>query len=85
MKMWRALKEGRNEDARAVHDQIAAVLNVMGRYLGAHGRRTFCEVMQLRGLPVKRFPRWECLPFTDQERAELKQGLEETGVSLALP
>jgi len=85
VKMWRALKEGRNEDARKVHDQIAAVLQVMGRYLGAHGRRTFCEVMRLRGLPVKRFPRWECLPFTDQEREELKNGLAETGISLALP
>ncbi len=85
VQMWLALKEGRSEDARKYHDQIAAVLQVVGRYLGAHGRVTFQEIMQLRGLPVRKFPRWDCLPFTDKEREELKNGLIETGISLALP
>ncbi len=85
VQMWLALKEGRPEDARKVHDQIAAVLQVLGRYLGAHGRGVSFEVLRLRGLPVRKFPRWEVLPFNDQEREDLKNGLIEAGVSLTLP
>ncbi|HEX9879554.1 MAG TPA: dihydrodipicolinate synthase family protein [Candidatus Binatia bacterium] len=85
VQMWLALKEGRPEEARKVHDQISAVLQVVGRYMPAHGRGTFLEIMRLRGLPVERFPRWDVLPFTDKERVELKAGLEEAGVSLPLP
>jgi hypothetical protein len=40
--------------------------------------------MRMRGLPVPRFPRWDCTPFTDKERQELRQGLIDTGVSLPL-
>lgn len=85
VRMWRSLKDGRLEEARKAHDQLVAVLAVVGRFIGAHGRKVFQEILQLRGLPVKRFPRWECLPFTREEREELKRGLSETGVSLALP
>lgn len=85
VKMFRALKEGRQEDARKTHDQLAAVGQVVGRYLPDHGRGVFGEIMRLRGLPVRRFPRWECAPFTPQEREELRKGLLETGISLPLP
>jgi len=33
-------------------------------------------------LRVERFPRWECAPFTEKDRAELKEGIQKTGVSL---
>lgn len=85
VKMFLALKEGKIEAARKSHDQLVRVLQVVGRYLPEHGRGVFAEIMRMRGLPVKRFPRWECLPFTNQEREELKKGLIEQGISLALP
>lgn len=84
VKMWLALKEARQAEAQKSHDQIASVMRVVGRYTGAHGRGVFGEIMRLRGLPVRRFPRWECLPFSDQERGELKNDLLKTGVSLTL-
>ena len=37
---------------------------------------------EVRGLPVERFPRWECAPFTERDRAELKEGLAKTGAPL---
>ncbi|MGH7829710.1 MAG: dihydrodipicolinate synthase family protein [Candidatus Binatia bacterium] len=83
--MWRALKEARPMDAQKAHDQLAKMLQVVGRYTAVHGRRVFGEVMGLRGLPVRRFPRWECAPFSAQEREELKDGLAEAGISLTLP
>jgi dihydrodipicolinate synthase/N-acetylneuraminate lyase len=83
--MWRALKEARPTDAQKAHDQLARMLQVVGRYTTAHGRAVFGEVMRLRGLPVRRFPRWECMPFSVQESDELKNGLIKAGISLTLP
>jgi dihydrodipicolinate synthase/N-acetylneuraminate lyase len=85
VKMFLSLKEGKLDEARKLHDQLAAILQVIGRYLPEHGRGVFGEVMRMRGLPVERFPRWECAPFTDKEREELRKGLIEAGVSLPLP
>jgi dihydrodipicolinate synthase/N-acetylneuraminate lyase len=84
VKMFLSLKEGKLDNARKAHDQLANIMNVVGRYLPEHGRGVFGEIMRLRGLPVKRFPRWECAPFTDKEREELRKGLTETGISLPL-
>jgi 4-hydroxy-tetrahydrodipicolinate synthase len=85
VKMYRALKAGNLQQAQQAHDLLARVLNVIGRFLRTHGRGVFGEIMRMRGLPVERFPRWECAPFTQKDRDELKAGLEKAGVSLALP
>jgi dihydrodipicolinate synthase/N-acetylneuraminate lyase len=83
--MFLNLKQGKLDEARKAHDQLAAVMRVVARYLPEHGRAVFGEIMRLRGLPVRRFPRWECAPFTYKEREELRKGLTETGISLPLP
>jgi len=57
-------------------------MQVVGRFLRTHGRGVFCELMRMRGLPVERFPRWECAPFTEKDRADLKEGIEKTGAVL---
>jgi dihydrodipicolinate synthase/N-acetylneuraminate lyase len=79
------LKEGRHTDAEKLHNQLAGMLQVVGRFTAVHGRAVFAEVMRLRGLPVRRFPRWECVPLTPEERNDLKNGLTKAGVSLTLP
>lgn len=84
VKMYQALKAGNLQEAQKMHDLLAKILNVMGRFLRTHGRGVFGEVMRMRGLPVERFPRWECAPFTQKDRDELKEGLLKTGVSLTL-
>jgi hypothetical protein len=38
--------------------------------------------MKLRGLPVERFPRWETPPFTDKDKADLKEGIINAGFKL---
>lgn len=85
VKLFRALKEGKAEEARKSHDQLATIGQVVGRYLPEHGRGVLGEIMRMRGLPVRRFPRWECLPMSQQQREELQKGLAEVGVALALP
>lgn len=82
VKMYEALKAKNLQEAQKQHDLLAAVLQVVGRFLRTHGRGVFSELMRMRGLPVERFPRWECAPFTEKDRAELKEGLAKTGVAL---
>jgi dihydrodipicolinate synthase/N-acetylneuraminate lyase len=82
VRMYEALKAGNLKEAQKQHDVLAAVLQVVGRFLRTHGRGVFAELMRMRGLPVERFPRWECAPFSENDRAELKEGLAMTGIAL---
>jgi len=83
VKMYQALKRKDIAEAHAALDQIVAYLSVVDQFRGNHGRAVFFEAMRLRGLPIKRFPRWECAPFTDQERRDFKAALEKIGLPLA--
>ena len=81
VRMYEALKAGDLKAAQKEHDLLTRLMQVVGRFLRTHGRGVFCELMRLRGLPVERFPRWECAPFTDKDRAGLKDAMQGTGVS----
>src|SRR3990167_8685589 len=85
VKMFLALKAGKMEEARKCHDQLATIGQIIGRYLPEHGRGVFGEIMRMRGLAVKRFPRWECAPMSKQVKGELARRLVEVGVSLQIP
>jgi dihydrodipicolinate synthase/N-acetylneuraminate lyase len=76
------LESGDLTAAQKEHDMLTRLMQVVGRYLRSHGRGVFCELMKLRGLPVQRFPRWETPPFSDKERADLKEGIEQAGFKL---
>src|SRR6266498_518699 len=82
VKMYEALKSGDLKAAQKEHDLLAALMQVVGRFLRTHGRGVFCELLRLRGLPVERFPRWETPPFTDKDRTDLKEGLAKAGYAL---
>ena len=84
VRLYQALKRSDFVEAHAAHDQIVAYLGVIQEFIKDHGRGVFFEAMRLRGLPVKRFPRWDVAPFTDQERSQFKEALEKTGLSLAI-
>jgi dihydrodipicolinate synthase/N-acetylneuraminate lyase len=80
--MYEALKSGDLKAAQKEHDLLTRLMQVVGKYLRTHGRGVFCELMKLRGLPVQRFPRWETLPFTEKDKADLKEGLVNAGYQL---
>jgi dihydrodipicolinate synthase/N-acetylneuraminate lyase len=82
VKMYEALKAGDLKAAQREHDLLTRLMQVVGRFLRTHGRGVFCELMRMRGLPIERFPRWECAPFTEKDKAELKEAIQKTGVSL---
>jgi dihydrodipicolinate synthase/N-acetylneuraminate lyase len=82
VKMYEALKVGDLKAAQKEHDLLTKLMQVVGRFLRTHGRGVFCELMKMRGLPVGRFPRWECAPFTEKDCADLKEGIAKTGAVL---
>jgi len=84
VQLYRALKANDLAAAHAVHDKIAELNLFMEGYSGEHGRAVMFEAMKLRGLPVKKFPRWECKPFTDLERGAFREGIERIGIELVL-
>ena len=44
-----------------------------------HGRGLFCEVLKARGVAIEQYPRWPTKPFTDDERARLREALLKIG------
>ena len=82
VKMYEALKLGDLKGAQKEHDLLTRLMQVVGKYLKTHGRGVFCELMKLRGLQVERFPRWETMPFTEKDKAELKEGVNNAGFKL---
>jgi dihydrodipicolinate synthase/N-acetylneuraminate lyase len=84
VRMFQALKKDDLKGAREAHNKITNVLAAIQPFTAAHGKGVFAELMRLRGVPVKRYPRWECQPFTDQERRQLKESLEKVGLEPAL-
>jgi dihydrodipicolinate synthase/N-acetylneuraminate lyase len=85
VRLYQALKKNDFTAAHAAHDQIVTLLGVIQEFSKDHGRGVFFEAMRLRGLPVKRFPRWDVVPFTDQERGTFKEALEKIGISFLIP
>jgi dihydrodipicolinate synthase/N-acetylneuraminate lyase len=79
VRMYEALKLGDLKGAQKEHDLLTRLMQVVGKYLKTHGRGVFCELMRLRGLPIERFPRWETAPFSEKDKADLKEGLSNAG------
>jgi dihydrodipicolinate synthase/N-acetylneuraminate lyase len=82
VRMYEALKLGDLKGAQKEHDLLTRLMQVVGKYLKTHGRGVFCELMRLRGLPIERFPRWETAPFSEKDKADLKEGLSNAGFKL---
>jgi dihydrodipicolinate synthase/N-acetylneuraminate lyase len=79
VRMYEALKLGDLKGAQKEHDLLTRLMQVVGKYLKTHGRGVFCELMRLRGMPIERFPRWETAPFSEKDKADLKEGLSNAG------
>jgi len=83
VQLYRAFAAGDLTAAQVLHDKIAELNLFMEGYSGEHGRAVMFEAMKLRGLPIKKFPRWECKPFSDREKDTFREGIERIGIELA--
>jgi dihydrodipicolinate synthase/N-acetylneuraminate lyase len=81
--LWRALEEKNLDEALALQTKMNQVRSTMRTLRRAYGEAVQREAIGLRGLPVKRFPRWTTRPCLPEDRDALAQALREAGVPIA--
>jgi dihydrodipicolinate synthase/N-acetylneuraminate lyase len=81
--LWRALEEKNLDEALALQTKMNEIRSTMRTLRRTYGEAVQREAIGLRGLPVKRFPRWTTRPFSPADRDALAQALREAGVPIA--
>jgi dihydrodipicolinate synthase/N-acetylneuraminate lyase len=80
--LWKAL-EGRRLDEALNLQMKMNELQITMRKLGRlYGRSVQLEAIRLRGLPVKKFPRWTTKTVPPEDRANLAAALKKAGLSV---
>jgi dihydrodipicolinate synthase/N-acetylneuraminate lyase len=81
--LWRALEEKDLDEALALQTRMNGIRNTMRTLRRTYGEAVQREAIGLRGLSVKRFPRWTTRPFSPEDRDVLARALREAGVPTA--
>jgi dihydrodipicolinate synthase/N-acetylneuraminate lyase len=81
--LWRALEEKNLAEALALQSRMNGIRNTMRDLRRTYGEAVQLEAVRLRGLAVKKFPRWTTRPFSPADRAALAQALRDGGVPIA--
>jgi len=80
--LWRALEEKNLDEALALQTRLNGIRNVMRELRRTYGEAVQLEAVRLRGLAVKKFPRWTTKPFSSADRTALAQALRHGGVPI---
>ena len=76
VELWRSLKERNYEKAVEAQARVNTAARLVGSALRRYGRSALAEGFRMRGLAVKRFPKWETKPMPKEAREELFTGLK---------
>jgi len=78
--LWRALEERKLGEALALQTKMNEIRSAMRALRRTYGEGVQREAIRLRGLAVKKFPRWTTRSFSPEDRAVLAQALRNAGV-----
>lgn len=78
--LYDALVGGDYEKATEAQTKVTQVTQMFILTQKKYGRGTIAETFRLRGLPVKRFPRWETAPLPEEAIASMRQVYLDVGV-----
>jgi dihydrodipicolinate synthase/N-acetylneuraminate lyase len=78
--LWRALEEKRLDEALVLQTKMNEIRKVMRRLRQVYGEAVQREAVSLRGLAVKKFPRWTTKAMLQEDRMALIQALRAAGV-----
>jgi len=78
--LYDALVGGDYEKATEAQTKVTQVTQMFISTQKKYGRGTIAETFRLRGLPVKRFPRWETAPLPEEAIAAMRQVYLDVGV-----
>ncbi len=80
--LWRALEERKLDEALALQAKVNEIRSVMRGLRRTYGEAVQREAIRLRGLAVKKFPRWRTRSFSPEDRNLLVHALKSAGVPI---
>ena len=79
VKLWHALEQEDYHTAADLQRQVNTVTQIVITNIKRYGRATVAETFRMRGLPIKRFPKWETKPLPPEARDAMQQELDNGG------
>jgi len=79
VRLWHALEKEDYSKAVDLQRQVNTVAQIVIGNIKRYGRATVAETFRMRGLPVKRFPKWETKPLPPAARDAMYQDLKSGG------
>ncbi len=80
VELYEALVAKNYEKATETQAKVTKVTQMFISTQKKYGRGTIAETFRLRGLPVKRFPRWETATLPEEAIAAMRQVYRDVGV-----
>jgi dihydrodipicolinate synthase/N-acetylneuraminate lyase len=80
--LWHALEEKKLEEALALQTKVNEIRGVMRGLRKNYGEAVQLEAIRLRGLAVKKFPRWTTRRFSAEDRGALARALKSAGMPI---
>lgn len=80
--LWKALEEKKLDEALKLQMRMNELQKTMRQLGRVYGRAAQLEAIRLRGLAVKKFPRWATKPLAEQDRQKLAIALKQAGLSV---
>lgn len=77
--LWQALDKEDYGEAVELQRRVNTVTQIVISNIKRYGRATVAETFRMRGIPVKRFPRWETKPLPSDARETMYQDLKRGG------
>jgi len=78
--LYRALEAGDYAKAADLQGKVNAITQMFIATQKRHGRGTIAETFRIRGIPVKRFPRWETAPLPDDAKEAIRRAYRDAGI-----
>ena len=82
--LWESTTDSEYHDAFFRQHQLNELSAILDRYAITTGRTVYRDVLRLRGLQIKRYPRWPSADLEDEVRTKLSEELDALG-AFALP
>ncbi len=79
VRLWKALDREDYAEAVALQKRVNAAAAIVISNIKRYGRATVAETFRMQGIDVKRHPRWDTTPLSEDARAEMQRALKDGG------
>ena len=78
--LYQALEAKDYAKAADLQGKVNVIIQMFIATQKRHGRGTIAETFRIRGIPVKRFPRWETAPLPDDAKKTIRRAYQHVGI-----